>query len=166
MAHAHTRREQETVPVQVSVQRGQCQGGVGHMQAHRCTNGRIQPKRDKMGSLTRKAKRRKLALKEDAEMGETGAVKAAIRSAKRASRPNKIGVGENPRDARKGSKGRSNSKSRRQGKKKKERVSKIGFQKELGVNRKSAAGGREGTRAKKGDAIGSGKKKGGPRKSR
>jgi hypothetical protein len=37
-------------------------------------------------------------------------------------------------------------------------VSKIGFEKELGVKRNSAVGGREATRAKNGDAIGSGKK--------
>ena len=119
----------------------------------------LQLKRDKLAGLTRKAKRRKLALKEDAEMGETGAMKAAIRSAKRESRPNKIGLPERPRDARK-------TKGKEKKNRKKERGNKIGFEKELGVKRKSAVGGREGTRAKKGDALGSGKKKGGARKNR
>lgn len=98
-------------------------------------------------------------MKEEAERGESGAIKAAIRNAKRQGRPNKIGLPDAPRDARK-------SRGKEKKSKKKERVSKIGFEKELGVKRKSAVGGREGTRAKKGDAIGSGKKKGGPRKNR
>jgi ATP-dependent RNA helicase DDX27 len=113
----------------------------------------LQPKRDKLAGLSRRVKRRKLALKEEAEMGETGAIKAAIRNAKRQGRPNKIGLPDAPRDARK-------SKAKEERSKNKERVSKIGFEKELGVKRKSAVGGREATRAKEGDAIGSGKKKG------
>ena len=115
-----------------------------------------QPKRDKFAGLTRKAKRRKLALKEDAELGETGAIKAAIRGAKRETRPSKIGVPDRPRDA-----GKARAKEKKKGKKKAERVSKTGFDRELGVKRRPvAAGGREGARAKKGDAIGSGKKRG------
>ncbi|KAL5535567.1 hypothetical protein ACEPAF_3661 [Sanghuangporus sanghuang] len=50
------------------------------------------PKRDKFAGLSRRAKRRKLALQEDAS--ETAAVRAAVRNAKKSSRPTKIGLPE------------------------------------------------------------------------
>lgn len=50
----------------------------------------LQPKRDKFSGLSRKAKRRKMTLEEDKEAGDSGVLKAAIRSAKRSSRPSKI----------------------------------------------------------------------------
>jgi len=52
------------------------------------------PKRDQLSGLSRKAKRRKLAMKEDLESGNTKGLNAAIRSAKRAVRPVKIGMAE------------------------------------------------------------------------
>lgn len=52
------------------------------------------PKRDKHSGLTRKAKRRKLAMETDNELGDSMSINAAIRSAKKASRPTKIGVPE------------------------------------------------------------------------
>lgn len=81
---------------------------------------------------------------------------AAIRSAKKANRPSKIGVPE-PR--------LKNSKEleKRKKKKKRERLSNIGFDKEIGVKGHRPSNNvqkREGTRARKGDAIGTGKKKG------
>jgi len=48
------------------------------------------PKRDKSSGISRKAKRRKMTLEEDKEVGDSGVLKAAIRSAKRSSRPSKI----------------------------------------------------------------------------
>jgi ATP-dependent RNA helicase DDX27 len=48
-----------------------------------------QPKRDKHSGLTRKAKRRKLVMEADKVHDKT--MNAAIRSAKKASRPTKIG---------------------------------------------------------------------------
>lgn len=64
-----------------------------------------QPKRDKFSGLSRRVKRRKLALEEDEAAGDHKVVNAAIRSAKKAARPNKIGVPEK-RDSKKGSKSR------------------------------------------------------------
>lgn len=110
------------------------------------------PKRDKFAGLTRKAKRRKMALEADKELGETGAVNAAIRSAKKAARPAKIGIPEHRNvPASKGTKARKGA-------------SKTGgntFDRDL--SSKVARG--EGVHAKKGDAIGGmGKRKGGKRR--
>ncbi|KAJ3575639.1 hypothetical protein NP233_g978 [Leucocoprinus birnbaumii] len=52
------------------------------------------PKRDKHSGLTRKAKRRKLAREADEELNDSKSISAAIRSAKKASRPAKIGLPE------------------------------------------------------------------------
>ncbi|KAJ2927138.1 hypothetical protein H1R20_g9947, partial [Candolleomyces eurysporus] len=49
------------------------------------------PRRDEFAGLSRKAKRRKMAMEEDREAGVEKAVNAAIRSAKKAARPSKIG---------------------------------------------------------------------------
>ncbi|KAI0724541.1 P-loop containing nucleoside triphosphate hydrolase protein [Cerioporus squamosus] len=109
------------------------------------------PKRDKFSGLSRRAKRRKMAMEDDAT--ETGAIRAAVRSAKKASRPAKIGEPE-----------RRNTSTKKDKKKKaaRSRSAKGGaFDKEMGQR---AA--REGVRAKKGDVIGGmGKKKGGKRKA-
>lgn len=110
------------------------------------------PKRDKFAGLTRKAKRRKMALEADKELGETGAVNAAIRSAKKAARPAKIGIPEH----------RNVPASKRT--KARKGASKTGgntFDRDL--SSKVARG--EGVHAKKGDAIGGmGKRKGGKRR--
>ncbi|KAF8216222.1 DEAD-domain-containing protein [Mycena galopus ATCC 62051] len=50
------------------------------------------PKRDKFSGLTRKAKRRKIAMEEDKELDDDRATQAAIRSAKKSARTPKIGV--------------------------------------------------------------------------
>ncbi|CDO71552.1 hypothetical protein BN946_scf184911.g22 [Trametes cinnabarina] len=112
------------------------------------------PKRDKFAGLSRRAKRRKMALDED-DAAETGAIRAAVRSAKKASRPVKIGEPE-----------RRPAQSKKKDKKKTARsktVTKLkgsSFEKDLGQRPA-----REGVRAKKGDVIGGmGKKKGGKRK--
>ena len=77
------------------------------------------------------------------DAAETGAIRAAVRSAKKASRPAKIGEPER----------RQTSKSAK--------AQKSGaFEKELGQRTV-----REGVRAKKGDVIGGMGKKGGKRKS-
>ncbi|KAI0735181.1 DEAD-domain-containing protein [Earliella scabrosa] len=112
------------------------------------------PKRDKFAGLSRRAKRRKMAMEEDAE--ETGAIRAAVRSAKKASRPAKIGEPER----------RPNS-TKKDRKKKAARTKSVtkpkggAFEKDMGQRAP-----REGVRAKKGDVIGGmGKKKGGKRKA-
>ncbi|KAJ7630960.1 DEAD-domain-containing protein [Roridomyces roridus] len=107
------------------------------------------PKRDKFDGLTRKAKRRKMAMEEDAELGDGGATKAAIRSAKKSARPQKIGVPTSNANGKKSSR-----------KKKATRVSGSGFGTDLG--QRSSSG--EGVRAKKGDAVGRLGKKVGKRK--
>lgn len=93
------------------------------------------PKRDKFSGLSRKAKRRKMAREEDEAVGDGQALNAAIRSAKKASRPSKIGLPDTASRHAK-SKGAARKKSR------------IGFEKDLGQRNT------EGTRAKKGDSIG------------
>ncbi|KAH8835254.1 DEAD-domain-containing protein [Flagelloscypha sp. PMI_526] len=105
-------------------------------------------KRDKFSGLSRKAKRRKLALEEDANDKATD---AAIRSAKRANRPAKIGIPEPIR-----AKGKTRSK-------KKQKVLRSGgaFGKDLG--QKGKAG--EGTRAKRTDAV-KGLSKKGPKRTK
>jgi ATP-dependent RNA helicase DDX27 len=100
-----------------------------------------QPSRDKLSGLSRKAKRRKMTMEEDKELGDNKSVNAAIRSAKKAARPAKIGVPE-----------RKDSKSP----KKKRKVSvRSGntFDSDFGQKSKS----REGVRSKKGDAVKLGK---------
>ncbi|KAF8642276.1 hypothetical protein AX16_009549 [Volvariella volvacea WC 439] len=49
-------------------------------------------KRDKFSGLSRRAKRRKMAQEEDEELGDKRSLNAAIRSAKKAARPTKIGL--------------------------------------------------------------------------
>lgn len=114
----------------------------------------LQPKRDKFAGLTRKAKRRKMALEADKELGEAGAVNAAIRSAKKAARPAKIGIPDH----------RNVPVSKRR--KTKKGVSRTGgntFDRDL--SSKAARG--EGVHAKKGDAIGGmGQRKGGKRRDK
>ncbi|KAE9411109.1 DEAD-domain-containing protein [Gymnopus androsaceus JB14] len=114
------------------------------------------PKRDKFSGLSRKAKRRKMARDEDAEIGNEGAMKAAIRSAKKGFQPSKIGEPERrpvktSKTKEKKKKSRRNSALGKRG----------GFERDLG----DKASRHEGTRAKKGDIIGGmGKKKGPKRK--
>ncbi|PBL01011.1 DEAD-domain-containing protein [Armillaria gallica] len=52
------------------------------------------PNRSKFSGLSRKAKRRKLAMEDDAEIGDSRSLQAAIRSAKKSAQPSKIGVPE------------------------------------------------------------------------
>lgn len=112
--------------------------------------------------MTRKEKRRRLTLKEEAELGGKGATNAAIRNAKKMNRPTKIGLPESHFNNKKQLK-EQKSKS----KKKRVRLSNIGFDKEIGVKRRPPnVQRREGTRAKKGDAIGSGKQKGSKKKQK
>ena len=87
------------------------------------------------------------------DAAETGAIRAAVRSAKKASRPAKIGEPERRQTLTKKDKKKKavRSKSAKSG----------AFEKEMGQRTV-----REGVRAKKGDVIGGmGKKKGGKRKS-
>lgn len=95
----------------------------------------VKPKRDKFSGLSRKAKRRKMAREEDEAVGDGKALNAAIRSAKKASRPSKIGLPDTASRHAK-SKGAARKKSR------------VGFEKDLGQRNT------EGTRAKRGDSIG------------
>ncbi len=118
-----------------------------------------QPKRDKFAGLSRRAKRRKLAMEDDE--GDTGAIRAAVRSAKKSSRPTPIGIPEvrasraKERKAKVKSKAKSASVTARRG---------SAFERDMGDKRaggvKNAGAGakREGTRASKGDKIGMGKK--------
>ncbi|KAH9898412.1 DEAD-domain-containing protein [Cubamyces lactineus] len=113
------------------------------------------PKRDKFAGLSRRAKRRKMAMEED-DAAESGAIRAAVRSAKKASRPAKIGEPE-----------RRTAPSKKKDKKKAARSKTVtkqkggAFDKDMGQRPV-----REGVRAKKGDVIGGmGKKKGGKRKA-
>lgn len=117
-----------------------------------------QPKRDKYAGLSRRTKRRKMAMDEDE--GESGAVRAAVRSAKKAQRPTKIGLPE-ARPAI-GKKAKAKSRDRGREKHKVARAKGV-FDRDLGEKRKSASGGggaREGARANKGDKIGGMGKKG------
>ncbi|KAI5124654.1 hypothetical protein M0805_004262 [Coniferiporia weirii] len=115
------------------------------------------PKRDKFSGLSRRAKRRKLAMEED--VGETAAVRAAVRSAKKASRPAKIGIPETRQQ--------KPGKSKRKEREKKLKTGKVTggkgvFDREMGEKRKvnGNAGAREGVRANKSDKIGGMRKKG------
>jgi ATP-dependent RNA helicase DDX27 len=94
-------------------------------------------------------------MQDDEELGDGGAVKAAIRSAKKAARPTKIGVPTSK------SKGKSNKSGARRV------TARAGgaFDRDLG-QKGSSGGRREGVRAKKGDAIGGMGKKGGKRKAK
>ncbi|KAL1737761.1 hypothetical protein HDZ31DRAFT_78905, partial [Schizophyllum fasciatum] len=113
------------------------------------------PKRDKFSGLSRKAKRRKLANEEDE--ADTKAVDAAIRSAKKAGRPTKIGLPE-ARPAKSG-------KSKKKGKPTKVTGSSPGgsFDRDLGQKGSKSS---EGIRAKKSDAVGRVGKKPGKRKGK
>ncbi|KAJ8522525.1 hypothetical protein ONZ45_g897 [Pleurotus djamor] len=106
----------------------------------RSTQSPDKPKRDRFSGLSRKAKRKKLAREEDQEIGDQKSMSAAIRSAKKAARPTKIGLPEAK------SMKRSASKPLR-------KKGVRGFDKDLGDRGKAS----EGIRAKKGDSIGSGK---------
>lgn len=115
----------------------------------------LQPRRDRFSGLSRKAKRRKMAMEDNEEMGDGDAVNAAIRSAKKAARPAKIGVPEKRAIKSKGKKSKTKAtKGGRGG----------AFDRDLG-QRNTGGEGHEGVRAKKGDAIGGmNRKKGGKRK--
>ncbi|EIN13726.1 DEAD-domain-containing protein [Punctularia strigosozonata HHB-11173 SS5] len=113
------------------------------------------PKRDKFSGLTRRAKRRKMAMEEETESGERPAIAASIRSAKKAQRPVKIGEAQPKLSDR--------AREKKAQKKRAARRRSGGFDQELGQK-----GSRnEGVRAHKGDKIGGmGKKKGGKRKGK
>jgi ATP-dependent RNA helicase DDX27 len=84
-------------------------------------------KRSKYAGLSRKVRRRKLALEEDT--GTAGAVNASIRQAKKLSRPSKIGESDNRAST--STSRASKTKQQRQGRKL------VGFQRDLG-DRKTA----------------------------
>ncbi|KAL5534195.1 DRS1 [Sanghuangporus baumii] len=116
------------------------------------------PKRDKFAGLSRRAKRRKLALQEDA--GETASVRAAVRNAKKSSRPTKIGLPE----SRKQKPGKAKS-----AEKKKRKVGRVTgkqgvFEREMGEKRKSHVS--EGVRSSKADRIGAIGRKGSKNKAK
>ncbi|RXW22932.1 hypothetical protein EST38_g2903 [Candolleomyces aberdarensis] len=75
------------------------------------------PRRDKFAGLSRKAKRRKMAMEEDREAGTEKAINAAIRSAKKAARPSKIGHVAKPSAPSKARGGKPGALSTRSGKK-------------------------------------------------
>jgi ATP-dependent RNA helicase DDX27 len=110
------------------------------------------PKRDKFSGLSRRAKRRKLAMEEDKESGDVGAISASIRSAKKAGRPARIGEPERRAPTK-----RDKKRDRKSKAKKAVRVSRAGFDQELGHKKGTL---NEGVRAKRGDAIGGMGKKG------
>lgn len=94
-------------------------------------------------------------MEEDEEAGDSGAVKAAIRSAKKAARPAKIGVPEKRLSKSKG-------KNKKPGTQKVTARAEGVFDRDSG--QKNVTGGyREGVRAKKGDAVGKMGKRGGKR---
>ncbi|KAF5390357.1 hypothetical protein D9757_002906 [Collybiopsis confluens] len=108
------------------------------------------PKRDKFSGLTRKAKRRKLAKDEDAELGNESTTRAAVRSAKKSMRPSKIGeperrLGKTSKEKKKKARGKLGKKG--------------GFERDLGVQNRH-----EGARAKKSDTVGGMNKKKGPKR--
>ena len=106
-----------------------------------------QPKREKFAGLTRRAKRRKMAMEDDET--DHRAIGASIRSAKKSMRPAKIGMPEaGPQKAKV---------KRTRGIPKQKGVS--AFDRDLGQRPKT-----EGLRAKKGDSVGRAGKR--PRKSR
>jgi ATP-dependent RNA helicase DDX27 len=67
----------------------------------------FKPKRDRLSGLSRREKRRKLAMEEEKETGDRRALDAAIRLAKRANRPAKIGASEKHADKRSGKKNKA-----------------------------------------------------------
>lgn len=97
---------------------------------------------------------------EEEDSGETGAIRAAIRSAKKIQRPAKIGEKQTALPS---SKQKAKNKARRQ--KVISSRSTSAFDKDLG-QRTSTVSAREGVRAKKGDKIGGMGKKGGKRKGK
>ncbi|KAH0590710.1 nucleolar DEAD-box protein required for synthesis of 60S ribosomal subunit, variant 2 [Termitomyces sp. 'cryptogamus'] len=102
------------------------------------TQGKKAPKRDKFAGLSRRAKRRKMMIEEDAKSGEEKAVDAAIRLAKKSARPAKIGFPQRP------TKSKSKNKVRKV----------ISNAKEVfDYDLEGKFGKREGVRAKKNDAI-------------
>ena len=108
---------------------------------------KVRPKRDKYAGLSRKVKRRKMAIEAEQEPGQKGAIDAAIRSAKRQARPGKVGKVQTKNAA--GGRKKVASKV----------TSRVGdaFNQDLSAKR-------EGIRARKGDAIGGmGRRKGGKR---
>lgn len=54
----------------------------------------FKPKRDRLSGLSRREKRRKMAMEEEKETGDKRTTDAAIRRAKRSNRPSKIGAPE------------------------------------------------------------------------
>ncbi|EJD03915.1 DEAD-domain-containing protein [Fomitiporia mediterranea MF3/22] len=111
------------------------------------------PKRDKFAGLSRRAKRRKLALEEGA--AETTAVRAAVRNAKKAGRPTKIGMPE--------PKQQNPAKSKGSGKDRRGKAGRVTgrkgvFDNEMGGKRKPSIN--EGARANRTDRIGGMGKKG------
>lgn len=129
-----------------------CQINTLHRQLSDLT---LQPKRDKMSGLSRKAKRRKMIMEEDKEFGDSKSMNASIRAAKKAARPAKIGVPEK-KPSRPVKKHKSTAK--------KSRTDSV-FSSELGQKAKATPS-REGIRAKKDDAVKLGKKGGGkPKKA-
>lgn len=115
------------------------------------TNGDTsQPKRDKYAGLSRRAKRRKMSMEVDKEIGDSASLNAAIRATKKAAKGGKIGEALKKGPTRM----KHNSKS-----KTRSRTASV-FEQDLSA--KKARG--EGARAKKGDTIGGmGKRKGGKR---
>ncbi|KIY52754.1 DEAD-domain-containing protein [Fistulina hepatica ATCC 64428] len=120
--------------------------------------GSDKPKRDKYSGLSRKAKRRKMAAEEDEKAGENArATSAAIRAAKKAGRPTKLGVPE-ARAAHVKSKKKSNKSSataaaaagRVRASAGRSGVSVFGM--DMGTKKHGHA--HEGMRAKKGDTLG------------
>jgi len=116
---------------------------------------KIQPevKRDKYAGLSRKVKRRKLAMEEDTAENSKNTTAAAIRSAKKAQRPSKIGEPErratNPK------------KEKRRKEKERKKVRAGGFDKDIGSKGLKS---REGFKAKRTDGISLGGKKKGSKK--
>lgn len=101
---------------------------------------------------------------EEDDAGETAVIRAAVRSAKKAIRPSKIGLPE-PRVDRK-SKSKDREKKRKPAPAGAKVTGKGGiFDRDMGEKRRAgggpSTGGREGARARKGDAIGGMGKKGG-----
>ncbi|KZT54399.1 DEAD-domain-containing protein [Calocera cornea HHB12733] len=68
------------------------------------------PKRDKLSGLSRKAKRRKLAMEEDEDHDHKRSDTVAIRAAKKAFRPTKIGLPEPSKSLKPGKKGKKEKK--------------------------------------------------------
>ncbi|KAI0932221.1 nucleolar DEAD-box protein required for synthesis of 60S ribosomal subunit [Taiwanofungus camphoratus] len=112
------------------------------------------PRRDKFAGLSRRAKRRRTAIEEDDAAGESVTIRAAVRSAKKAARPVKIGESER-RSAYNGKK-----KERNKDKGKGKVTVRAGGAFDSDMGQKTV---REGVRANKGDAIGGMGKRRGPK---